>query len=275
MNEHLDKTMKFLKDLPVIGQIFNPAPKVATIRFSGVIADTPVKKQGISHHRFARPIEKAFGKSNLKAVALIINSPGGSPVQSHLIFQRIRELAKEHDLPVIAFIEDPDGYKIELVERADDDDRNGDDAQPKCREQDQAGDTAAVTRAIDDVLIGGVRRRPLEELRGEVASKEDDIRVPRACLHLLEGLQRSIGRRFAPILVPDEVDRGPATARHLHRAETHQRLPADVRIVLEGTIGLHGIVRKVPVACDPLREDEAHEVARDLAYNLPKAAYGL
>jgi len=48
-------------------------------------------------------------------VALLINSPGGSPVQSHLIFRRIRELAKEHELPVIAFIEDvgaSGGYMI-------------------------------------------------------------------------------------------------------------------------------------------------------------------
>ncbi|MGH6682699.1 MAG: S49 family peptidase, partial [Pseudolabrys sp.] len=54
----------------------------------------------------ARSLERAFSTRNARAVALIINSPGGSPSQSHLIFRRIRQLATEKKLPVIAFIED-------------------------------------------------------------------------------------------------------------------------------------------------------------------------
>ncbi len=106
MKEYLDKTMRFLKSLPVVGDILEPRPKVATIRFSGVIADMPMKKQGVSHSRFAKPIEKAFSKSNLKAVALVINSPGGSPAQTSLIANHIRQLADEKDVPVYAFVED-------------------------------------------------------------------------------------------------------------------------------------------------------------------------
>lgn len=51
-------------------------------------------------------IEKAFAKGKPVAVALEVNSPGGSPVQSSLIGARIRRLAEEKNIPVIAFVED-------------------------------------------------------------------------------------------------------------------------------------------------------------------------
>ena len=54
----------------------------------------------------ARSLERAFSVRNARAVALIVNSPGGSPAQSHLIFRRIRQLAAEKKLPVLAFVED-------------------------------------------------------------------------------------------------------------------------------------------------------------------------
>jgi signal peptide peptidase SppA len=54
----------------------------------------------------ARSLERAFETPRARAVALIINSPGGSPSQSHLIFQRIRQLAEEKKIPVLAFVED-------------------------------------------------------------------------------------------------------------------------------------------------------------------------
>jgi signal peptide peptidase SppA len=66
---------------------------------------TPLRP-GLSIGHAAGAIEKAFELSKLPAVAVIINSPGGSAVQSSLIFRRIRQLAEEKKLPVIAFIED-------------------------------------------------------------------------------------------------------------------------------------------------------------------------
>jgi serine protease SohB len=60
-------------------------------------------------------LKKAFGLKSAPAVALVIDSPGGSPVQSHLIFKRIRALAAEHDKPVLVFVEDvcaSGGYMI-------------------------------------------------------------------------------------------------------------------------------------------------------------------
>src|SRR3546814_13282273 len=55
---------------------------------------------------FRRQIARAFRIQHLAAVALSINSPGGAPVQSAQIAKRIRDLARERDVPVIAFVED-------------------------------------------------------------------------------------------------------------------------------------------------------------------------
>jgi signal peptide peptidase SppA len=63
----------------------------------------------------ARTLERAFATKNAKAVALVINSPGGSPVQSRQIYLRIRQLAAEKKLPVLVFVEDvaaSGGYMI-------------------------------------------------------------------------------------------------------------------------------------------------------------------
>ena len=100
------KTCDAVGNIPVIGGIFKPKPKVAVIRFSGVIADAGMKRGGISHHRYRPFIEDAFDVFDLKAVALVINSPGGSPAQSQLIGDAIRKLADEKEVPVYAFIED-------------------------------------------------------------------------------------------------------------------------------------------------------------------------
>jgi len=66
---------------------------------------TPLRP-GLMLASLARQLERAFAVRNARAVALLINSPGGSPVQSHLIYLRIRSLAAEKKLPVIAFAED-------------------------------------------------------------------------------------------------------------------------------------------------------------------------
>ena len=63
----------------------------------------------------AKMLERAFATKNAKAVALVINSPGGSPVQSRQIYLRIRQLAAEKKLPVLVFVEDvaaSGGYMI-------------------------------------------------------------------------------------------------------------------------------------------------------------------
>jgi signal peptide peptidase SppA len=81
-------------------------PVVPIVRLSGVIGFSTPLKPGLSIASVARQLDRAFSVRNAHAVALLINSPGGSPVQSRLIYLRIRALAAEKKLPVIAFAED-------------------------------------------------------------------------------------------------------------------------------------------------------------------------
>ena len=86
---------------------FRRGPVVPVVRLSGVIASGGlIGARGLSIETTAPLLAKAFSQRHAKAVALAINSPGGSPVQSALIAQRIRLLAREKNLPVIAFVED-------------------------------------------------------------------------------------------------------------------------------------------------------------------------
>src|SRR5258708_9095256 len=82
-------------------------PAVPVVRLSGVIAaGGMLGSRGLSIESVAPLLARAFSLRGAKAVALALNSPGGSPVQSALIAQRIRLLAAEKKLPVIAFVED-------------------------------------------------------------------------------------------------------------------------------------------------------------------------
>lgn len=82
-------------------------PVVPVVRLTGVIAAGGLLGgRGLSIENAAPLLRRAFSQRGVKAVALSINSPGGSPVQSALIAQRIRLLATEKNLPVIAFVED-------------------------------------------------------------------------------------------------------------------------------------------------------------------------
>jgi signal peptide peptidase SppA len=95
---------------------FQPGiPVVPVVRLSGVIGAVTPLRPGMSLAGVARLLERAFASKNAKAVALVINSPGGSPVQSRQIYLRIRQLAAEKQLPVLVFVEDvaaSGGYMI-------------------------------------------------------------------------------------------------------------------------------------------------------------------
>jgi signal peptide peptidase SppA len=88
---------------------------VPVVRLSGVIGAVTPLRPGMTLAALARTLERAFAVKNAKAVALVINSPGGSPVQSRQIYLRIRQLAAEKALPVLVFVEDvaaSGGYMI-------------------------------------------------------------------------------------------------------------------------------------------------------------------
>jgi len=90
-------------------------PRVSVVRLSGVIASAGRLSAGLSIASVGHVLDRAFSIKPLAAVALVINSPGGSAAQSHLIFKRIRALADEKKLPVFVFVEDvaaSGGYMI-------------------------------------------------------------------------------------------------------------------------------------------------------------------
>ena len=104
---------KLLQYLPAR---FRPGTAVVpVVRLSGVIGAVTPLRPGMSLAGVARVLERAFSVRNAKAVALVINSPGGSPVQSRQIYLRIKQLAAEKKLPVLVFVEDvaaSGGYMI-------------------------------------------------------------------------------------------------------------------------------------------------------------------
>jgi len=90
------------------------APRIAVVRLSGVIASSGRLGTGVSIAGISHTLDRAFAIKPA-AVALDINSPGGSAAQSHLIYKRIKTLAADKKLPVFAFVEDvaaSGGYMI-------------------------------------------------------------------------------------------------------------------------------------------------------------------
>ena len=112
----------FLTDL---GNVWNSVedklglnkPVIPVVRLHGVISAE--KKPGRINIESANPLlEKAFEDKRAEAVAIVINSPGGSPVQSRLVGNRIRELADKNEKKVFVFVEDvaaSGGYFIAVV----------------------------------------------------------------------------------------------------------------------------------------------------------------
>jgi len=101
------------------GRLLPPRPVVAVLRLEGVIASRGgIGQRSLSLPALADQIERAFSLDGLAAVALAINSPGGSPAQSTLIQGRIRQFAAEKNIPVLAFTEDvaaSGGYWLALA----------------------------------------------------------------------------------------------------------------------------------------------------------------
>lgn len=100
------KVVKPVIRLLTLDFLRNPSPKVAVIQLKGVIGSVGrLRGKGLIIDDLRDSIEQAFAMKP-KAVAVVINSPGGSPVQSAFIHDAIRDLADEHDIPVYAFAED-------------------------------------------------------------------------------------------------------------------------------------------------------------------------
>jgi signal peptide peptidase SppA len=106
-----------LRDYLDVERLWRRGPVVAVLRFEGVIMPR-ARRNTISLLSHAAAIERAFRLPGLVAVAIVVNSPGGAPVQSALLYRRIRQLADEKTIPVIAFAEDvaaSGGYWLALA----------------------------------------------------------------------------------------------------------------------------------------------------------------
>src|SRR5688572_30643657 len=116
MNAQLQKSEGWQAYLPAF--LTRRAPLVPVLRFSGAIGVVTPLRPGITLSTSAGAIEKAFAMRGASAVAIQINSPGGSAVQSVLIYKRIRALAEEKGLKVYVFAEDvaaSGGYLLALA----------------------------------------------------------------------------------------------------------------------------------------------------------------
>ncbi len=93
-------------DFLTLAKFRKQKPLVAVLRLQGVIGKVGMGRNGLTLETLNESIEATFNKPKLMAVCLIINSPGGSPVQSEFIAARIINLAKEKSVPVYSFVED-------------------------------------------------------------------------------------------------------------------------------------------------------------------------
>lgn len=109
---------KVLGRIPFLRKFGDTPPIVPVVRLGGVIGENQRFSAALNLAGVSQNLEKAFSQVHASAVAIIINSPGGSPVQSGLIFSRIRALADEKEKDVFVFVEDvaaSGGYLIALA----------------------------------------------------------------------------------------------------------------------------------------------------------------
>ncbi|NBH07771.1 S49 family peptidase [Amycolatopsis sp. SID8362] len=101
-------TDKLASRIPVLADRVERKDVVAVVKLHGVItpSPSPLARGAINLSAVESALTRAFGHERLKAVALLVNSPGGAPTQSGLVAERIRQLADEKKVPVLAFCED-------------------------------------------------------------------------------------------------------------------------------------------------------------------------
>ncbi|PRX47855.1 signal peptide peptidase SppA [Prauserella shujinwangii] len=104
----MNVTDKLTSRIPKIGDRGDRSDVVAVVKLHGVISPqpSPLARNTINIATMESALTRAFGHDRLRAVALLVNSPGGAPTQSGLVAERIRQLADAKNVPVLAFAED-------------------------------------------------------------------------------------------------------------------------------------------------------------------------
>ena len=107
-----DTKIDMLRKIPFVGKrianCLEDVPTVGVLRLTGIIGPpgSPGRRVSLALSELSSSIDRLFKLPRIKGVALIVNSPGGSPVQSAMIADRIRQLSVEKEIPVYAFCED-------------------------------------------------------------------------------------------------------------------------------------------------------------------------
>jgi signal peptide peptidase SppA len=115
MNASPASALRRVLDLILPKRFRDDRPVVPVVRLQGAIGIGGPLRPALTLASVAGPLDKAFSTKGAREIALVINSPGGAAAQAHLIYARIRQLAKEKDLGVAAFVEDAaasGGYMI-------------------------------------------------------------------------------------------------------------------------------------------------------------------
>lgn len=189
------------------------SPIVPVVRLAGAIGISSPLAPGMTHASVSKQLDTAFGLKRARAVAIIINSPGGSAVQSHLIFQRIRSLAAEKKKKVLVFVEDAaasGGYMI------------------ACAGDEIVADTSSIVGSIGVISASfgfqdliqkiGVERRV--HTAGESKSILDPFRPENPeDVKRLKALQEEIHEHFIALVKDSRGDRLNSASKNLFTGE--------------------------------------------------------
>jgi signal peptide peptidase SppA len=216
----------------------NPKPVVAIVRLGGVIGSGTPLRPGLTLNGVDSVLEAAFKLKHAKAVALEINSPGGSPVQSNLIYTRIRALAKEHELPVYAFCEDvaaSGGYWL------------------ACAGDEIYADSNSIIGSIGVISAGfgftelikkiGVERRVYTA--GENKNLMDPFKAENASdIKRIKSLQKDIHESFKALVIASRGDALKGTEKKLFTGEFWTGAKAFELGLIDGLGDMRGVMRE-------------------------------
>lgn len=215
-----------------------PKPAVAVVRLSGIIGSGSPLRPGLTLDGVSSVLETAFKTKHAKAVALAINSPGGSPVQSTFIYTRIRALAKEHELPVYVFCEDvaaSGGYML------------------ACAGDEIYADHSSIIGSIGVISSGfgftelikkiGVERRVYTA--GEKKLALDPFQAENAAdIKRIKALQKDIHETFKSLVVKSRGDALKADEKKLFTGEFWTGIKAQELGLIDGLGDLRSIMRE-------------------------------
>ncbi|WP_417623444.1 S49 family peptidase [Paremcibacter congregatus] len=233
----LNKIKDLIAQIP-LPMFQNRPPVVAILPLEGVIGSGSRFSSGLNLAGVEDKIKQAFEVGNVKAVALAVNSPGGSPVQSELIMRRIQRLSEEKDIPVYAFAEDvaaSGGYLISLAAK-----------EIYAHEASIVGSIGVISagfgfhKAIEKVGVerrvyaAGDNKSVLDPFQPE---KENDVK-------LLKEMQKDIHEFFKNLVKESRGDRLKGTQKVMFSGQFWAGKEALKLGLIDGVGDIHGVMKE-------------------------------